>query len=317
MSRNFWKNKKILITGGHGFVGSHVVDFLLQKQHVSRSQLVIPDSEKDDLRNPRQASRVVKGIDIILHLAADVGGIGYSSSHPATQMRNCLQIDLHVLEAAACEKVEKIVCVSSAVAYPATAKSPLKEKDLFQGEPAKGGYGYGFAKRMAVVLSRAYHEEKGLNVAVLLAANAYGPKDNFDPETSHVIPSLIRKCLTERKLVVWGDGSQIRDFLYVKDFAEAIILAAERLKTHAPINVSSGESVTIEQLVKSVVVLTGFKGEVYFDTSKPQGQKMRTVDFKKAQKLMKFQPRFTLNQGLKETIDWYLKYGQKKSPKKT
>lgn len=310
MSRDFWKNKKILITGGKGFVGSHVVDFLLQKRHVSRSQLLIPDSAKDDLRNFRQASRVVKGIDIILHLAADVGGIAYSSSHPATQMRNCLQIDLNVLEAAVQEKAEKLVCVSSAVAYPETAKSPLKEIDLFQGEPAKGGYGYGFAKRMVVILSRAYHEEKGLNVSVLLAANAYGPGDDFDPETSHVIPSLIRKCLTERKLVVWGDGSQIRDFLYVKDFAEAVVLSAERLKICQPVNIGSGEQISIRDLVNFIVRLTGFKGKITWDINKPKGQPRRLVEIAKAKKLLGFKPRYSLEAGLKETIEWYKNYGQ-------
>jgi len=311
MSRNFWKHKKILITGGRGFVGSHVVDFLLQKRRVSQSQLVIPDSKKDDLRNPRQASRVVRGVDIVLHLAADVGGIGYSSTHPATQMNNCLQIDLNVLAAAAGEKVEKIVCVSSAVAYPATAKSPLQEKDLFQGEPAQGGYGYGFAKRMAVVLSRAYHEEKGLPVAVLLAANAYGPRDDFDPKTSHVIPSLIRKCFTEKKLVVWGDGSQVRDFIYVKDFAQAVVLAAERLETHEPVNIGSGEEISIKNLVNLIVKLTGFKGKITWDITKPKGQPRRLIDISKAKKLLGFKPSHSLEEGLKETIKWYKNYGQR------
>ncbi|HSX40482.1 MAG TPA: NAD-dependent epimerase/dehydratase family protein, partial [Candidatus Saccharimonadales bacterium] len=160
---NFWKNKKILVTGGRGFVGSHVVDFLVQNRGVKLSQIRIPKSKTHDLRNFENAKRVMKSVDIVLHLAADVGGIGYSSSHPASQMRNNLLLDLHMFEAAAASKVKKFVCVSSAVAYPVSASSPLREEHLFEGNPADGGYGYGFAKRMAAVLTRAYRQERGLD----------------------------------------------------------------------------------------------------------------------------------------------------------
>ncbi|MDO8621193.1 MAG: NAD-dependent epimerase/dehydratase family protein [Candidatus Levybacteria bacterium] len=303
----FWKNKKILVTGGKGFVGSHVIDNLIKKRKVNPSDIVVPDSSKFDLRLFDSAKRVVRGIDIVLHLAADVGGIGYSSSHPATQMRNCFLMDANIFEAAAKEKVQKFVCVSSAVAYPVDAISPLNEKDLFKGEPAKGGYGYGFAKRMSVVMTRAYKEEKGLNACVLLSANSYGPRQDFDLESGHVIPSLIRKCFTFERLEVWGDGSQIRDFFYVKDFAEGIVLAAEKLEGSEPVNIGSGSGTSIKELVKLIVRLTGFKDEVYFDTTKPQGQKIRVVDINRARKLMGFKPKYSLEKGLLETISWYKK----------
>lgn len=309
----FWKDKKILITGGRGFVGSHVVEKLIKTRDVSPKQIVIPDSKKHDLRLYDKVSQIIRNIDIVLHLAADVGGIAYSSAYPASQMSNCLLIDLNIFKASAEEKIEKLVCVSSAVAYPINAKSPLKEKDLFIGEPARGGYGYGFAKRLDAVLARAYREEKGLNSCVLIAANSYGPGQDFDLKTGHVIPSLIRKCSTQNQLEVWGDGKQIRDFFYVEDFAECVILAAEKLNTSEPLNIGSGEAVEIKKLVNLIVKMTNFKGKVYFDKTKPQGQKIRVVDIKKAKKILNFKPEFLLEEGLRKTRDWYLQYERKKT----
>lgn len=313
---DFWKNKRILVTGGRGFVGSHVVKNLLEKRGVSKSNIAVPQSKNCDLKIYEDAQKAVRGIDVVLHLAADVGGIAYSSNHPATQMRNCLLIDVNMFEAAANEKVEKFVCVSSAVAYSVNAPSPLKEEDLFIGEPARGGYGYGFAKRMSVVMARAYKEEKGLNASVLLSSNAYGPGDNFDLSHGHVIPSLIKKCLTEKELIVWGDGSQIRDFFYVEDFAEGVVLAAEKLQTSNPVNIGSGEPIAIRDLVKIIIKATRFKGKVIFDSSKPQGQKIRNVSIDRARKLMNFSPSCSLTRGIKETIGWYIKYGREANSSK-
>lgn len=301
----FWKGKKILVTGGHGFVGSHVIKNLLEKRGVLPSDIISPRSKDCDLKKYEDARRAVEGVDIVLHLAADVGGIAYSSTHPATQMRNCLLMDTNILEAASNEGVKKIVCVSSAVAYPVNAKSPLKEEDLFIGEPARGGYGYGFAKRITAVMTRAYREEKGLNAVVLLSSNAYGPGDNFDLSHGHVIPSLVRKCLTEKELVVWGDGTQVRDFFYVEDFAEGVVSAAEKLQTGDPVNIGSGNPISIKDLVEIVVKLTNFKGKVIFDASKPQGQKIRNVSIDRAKKLMNFSPSYSLTEGIKRTIEWY------------
>lgn len=315
MDMDFWKGKKILVTGGRGFVGSQVVKNLIEKRQVSPENIIIPSSKTHDLRSYEKTAEVVKGIDVILHLAADVGGIAYSSSHPATQLRNCLLMDANIFEAAASEGVKKLVAVSSAVSYPVDAPSPLKEEDLFIGEPAKGGYGYGFAKRMTVVMARAYKEEKKLNCNVLLSSNAYGVGDDFDLANGHVIPSLIKKCLTEKELVVWGDGSQVRDFFYVEDFAEAVVLAAEKLDTADPVNIGSANPMTIKELVNVVVNLTGFKGKVIFDDTKPQGQKIRNVSIDKATKLMGFEPKYSLEEGIKKTIDWYLNYGDGYSKK--
>ena len=302
---DFWKNKKILVTGGRGFVGSHVVEQLGLVKKVPSKNIIIPDRKTVDLRDFESAKKIISKADIVLHLAADVGGIGYSSTHPATQLRNVLLIDANMFEAASQARIEKFVCVSSAVAYPADASSPLKEEDLFKGEPAKGGYGYGFAKRMAVVMTRAYKEEKRLNACVLLSANSFGPGESFDLESGHVIPSLIRKCFEFKKLEVWGDGNQIRDFFYVKDFAKAILLAAEKLETSDPVNIGSGTSVTIKDLVGLIVKETGFRGEVYFDSTKPQGQKIRTVDVTKAKNLLGFEPSYSLEEGIRESINWY------------
>lgn len=303
---DFWKDKKILVTGGRGFVGSHVVKNLLEKRGVLRSSIVVPQSKNCDLKIYEHAQKAVKGVDVVLHLAADVGGIAYSSTHPATQMRNCLLIDVNMFEAAANERVEKFVCVSSAVAYSVNASSPLKEEDLFIGEPARGGYGYGFAKRMSVVMARAYREEKRLNASVLLSSNAYGPGDNFDLSHGHVIPSLIRKCLAEKELIVWGDGTQIRDFFYVEDFAEGVVLAAEKLQTSDPVNIGSGDPISVKDLVNIIVELTNFKGKTVFDLTKPQGQKIRSVSIEKARKLMNFFPSYSLREGIKKTIEWYV-----------
>ncbi|MEX2007730.1 MAG: NAD-dependent epimerase/dehydratase family protein [Candidatus Levyibacteriota bacterium] len=313
MAGSFWNGKKVLVTGGSGFVGSHVIKNLIEKRGVPQENIVVPRSKDYDLKIYEDAKKTVKGVDVILHLAADVGGIAYSSSHPATQMRNCLLIDTNIFEAAAAEKIKRMVCVSSAVAYPVDASSPLSEEDLFIGEPARGGYGYGFAKRMSVVMSRAYNEERGLNVSVLLSSNAYGPGDNFDLEHGHVIPSLIRKCLTEKNLEVWGDGTQKRDFFYVEDFAEGVVLAAEKLETSEPVNIGSAEPISIKELVDVIVKLTNFKGKVIYDTTKPQGQKIRSVNITKAQRLMGFSPSCLLEEGIKKTIDWYLQNEHKRN----
>ncbi len=301
---NIWSGKKILVTGGGGFVGSHVLH-LLQEKGVNYSQVLIPSSKTDDLRISANAERLVKQADIVLHLASDVGGISYSSTHQATQLRNCLLMDLNIFEAVSLSQVEKFVCISSAVAYPETAESPLKEADLFNGFPAKGGYGYGIAKRMSAAFSKAYHDEKGVKASVLLSTNAYGPGDSFDLKDGHVIPSLIKKCLTEKILNVWGDGTAVRDFIYVKDLANAIVLAAESEWISDPVNIGSGNGVQIKDLVEKIVSLTGFSGDVVFDSSKPSGQKTRVLDTTRARSVLNFSPNYSLEKGLAETITWY------------
>lgn len=301
------KNKKIVVTGGTGFVGSHLVKNLVEKRHVDPKNMVIPRSADCDLRLISNARKALKGADVVFNLACNVGGSGYSRLHPATQCYNALLIALQVIEAAKEQGVEKIVMISSTCAYPEDAPQPFKEENLYGGLPNPSLDGYGMAKRMTAFLTDIYNREYGLNAIVVVPNNAYGPGDNFDLKTGHVIPSLIRRCLTEEELVVWGDGTPTRDFLYVEDFAEGVILAAEKLNTPKPVNLGSGKEVSIKKLVELIVELTGFKGSVKFDKSKPQGQIKRAVDINKARKLLGFKPRWSLEQGLEKTIQWYKK----------
>lgn len=309
MDKAFWQGKRILVTGGAGFVGSHVVESLVRTRGVSERQIVVPRSQQHDLRLLEQCLEVMHDIQIVLHLAADVGGMGYSRTHPASQYYNSMLIDLNVMEAAQRIGVEKMIAVSSSTAYPATAPSPLQERDLFNGLPYEAHLGYGYAKRALIVQTQVFHRQYGLNIVAVVANNAYGPRDNFDRATSHVIPATIRKCLEDSQLVVWGDGSAVRDFMYVEDLAEGIVLAAERLAAPEYLNLASGEEVSVKQLIELIVELTGFSGEVVFDADKPGGEPRRVVSIEKALKEIEFSPRWSLREGLSRTIAWYQSQG--------
>jgi len=298
---------KILVTGGEGFVGSHLVENMVEKRGFAKEDIIVPNSQRDDLRIFENCQRLTDGVGLVFHLAADVGGLGYSRSHPATQLRNCSLMDLNIVEAAQKNKVTKTVLVSCSPAYPQGSPQPLREENLFDGPPEKAHLGFGWAKRTMAVLAKTYHQESEMDVNVVIANNTYGPKDNFEPETSHVIPTLIRKCFEKKELVVWGDGSPRRDFVYVKDLAEGIILVAEKLNTPEPVNLASGVEVSIKELVEKIVKLTNFTGKVIYDPSKPKGQARRAVDITKARQLLGFEPRVFLEAGLRETIDWYEK----------
>jgi GDP-L-fucose synthase len=247
----------------------------------------------------------MQDVQIVLHLAADVGGMGYSRSHSASQYYNSTLLDLNVMEAARRVGVEKLVAVSSSTAYSTTAPSPLQEEDLFNGLPYEAHLGYGYAKRALVVQTQVFHRQYGLNAVVAVVNNAYGPRDNFNRVTSHVIPATIRKCLEDSQLVVWGDGSAIRDFLYVEDLAEGVLLAAECLTAPHYLNLASGEEISVKQLVELIVELTGFSGTVIFDTGKPGGESKRVVSIEKARKEIGFAPRWSLREGLSRTLAWY------------
>ncbi len=299
------KNKKIVVTGGAGFVGSHLVENLIKVRKVNPKNIKIPRSKTYDLRIFASAKKVIVGSDVVFNLACDVGGSSYSRLHPAKQCYNALLIALQVIEAAKEQGVEKIVMVSSTCAYPECAQQPFKEDDLYGGLPYPSLDGYGMAKRMSSFFTDVYNREYGLNSVVVIPNNTYGPRDNFELETGHVIPSLITKCLTEKELIVWGDGTPTRDFLYVEDFAEGVILAAEKLNTSKPVNLGSGKQISIRKLVELAVELTGFKGPVIFDKSKPQGQVRRAVDINKARELLGFKPKWSFREGLKKTIQWY------------
>lgn len=303
------KNKNILVTGGSGFIGGHVVE-ALKKRGLSSSHITIPDSKKDDLRVLENCRRLLSKnkIDVIIHLASILGGVGFSSKFPATQYYNNILMDLQIMEAAKEHQTEKVVLVGSSCAYPLKTKYPMREEDLWNGLPQETNLAYGVGKRILTVQAGAYAQEFGLRTVVILPNNAYGPNDNFHPEYSHVIPSMIRKCLAkESPLTIWGDGTPTRDFLYVKDFAEGIVLAAEKLEGQEPINLGSGVETKIRDLVKTIMKLTDYQGKVVYDDSKPNGQPRRSVDISKARRLLGFKPKYSLEEGLQETISWYKK----------
>lgn len=302
------KNKRILVTGGNGFIGKAVIENLIQKRGVSASQIAIPSKETSDLRVFDNCVRLLEdnAIDCIIHLATMVGGVGFASKFPATQYYNNILMDLHIVEAARQCGTEKTILVSSSCAYPRDARYPLTEDQLWNGLPQETNRAYGIGKRIMTVQAEAYRQQYGMNIGVVIPNNAYGPHDNFHPEYSHVIPSLIRKCVSQDDpLVVWGDGTPTRDFLYVKDFAEGVILAAEKLETDEYINLGSGTETSVKELVAIIQTLTGHTGSVVYDTSRPSGQPKRSVAIEKAKNLIGFEPAYDLIQGLRETIAWY------------
>lgn len=301
------KNKKILITGGNGFIGRWVVENLIKKRGVDAKQIIIPNAQKDDLRNFSNCQRLMKKnqIDVIIHLAAVLGGVGFSQKFPASQYYNNILMDLQVVEAAKECAVKKVVLISSACAYPRDTSYPLTENHLWDGLPQETNLAYGIGKRILTIQADAYRKQYDTNIVVIIPNNAYGPGDNFHEEYSHVIPALIYKCLKkDDPLVVWGDGTPTRDFLYVKDFAEGILLATEKLEGNQPVNLGTGKETSIKKIVEIIRKLTDHKGKVVYDLKKPSGQPRRSVDISKAQQLLGFDPQFTVEQGLAETVEW-------------
>ena len=304
---SFWKGKRVLVTGGAGFIGSFVVDSLVQKRGVRRESVVIPRSSDCDLREFENCQRAVAGCQIVIHLAAPTGGIAFSRRYPASQYYDSMLINLHLFEAARRADVEKFVGVGNILVYPAKAPSPLEEELLHEGKVAETHLGVGVSKRDLVLMCEMYHREFGLNAITVLSANAYGLRDRFDPRVSHVIPATIVKCHTQDALVVWGDGKPSRDFLYVEDVAEGILLAAEKLEPpdNYYINIASGRETSIGDLARLIAELSGFKGEITFDLSKKGGDPRRSASNEKAQALLSFSPRVSLEEGLRRTIAWY------------
>lgn len=304
------KGKEIYISGGNGFLGRHLVDRLVQ-EGIFREQIQTPRSNQLDLRRFEDAQKAVSGKEIIFHLAGNVGGIGYNQEHPGTLFYDNLMMGVNLIEA--CRRnggVKKLILVGTICSYPKFTKVPFSEEDLWCGFPEETNAPYGIAKKSLLTMAVAYQQEFGLNSIYLLPVNLYGPHDHFDPKVSHVIPALIRKFVEAKQqkakeVIAWGSGRATREFLYVEDAAEGITLAAEKLESLTPVNLGSGMEISIKELTELIADITGFDGQIVWDTTKPDGQPRRRLDTSKAKDLFGFEAKTDFKTGLKRTINWY------------
>ncbi len=309
MSPGIDKQETIVVTGGAGFLGSAVVKVLRQRGF---TRLTIPRKAEYDLARESEVIRLYRDTrpSIVIHLAALVGGIGANQRSPGRFFYDNLVMGAFLMEQARLAGVRKFVAVGTVCSYPKFAPIPFREDDLWEGYPEETNAPYGLAKKMLLVQSQAYRAQYGLNSIFVLPANLYGPGDQFDPDRSHVIPALIKKCFDairegQRELVVWGDGTATREFLYVDDGAEGIVLAAERYNEPAPVNLGSGTEISIRSLAETIASLTGFEGRIAWDTTKPGGQPRRQLDTTRAEREFGFRARVGIEEGLRTTIDWY------------
>ena len=306
----FWKDKTFLVTGGAGFLGSHLIERMKEKG-VVHENIRVTRSKTTDLRIWEHCVDAVQDIDVVIHLAAKVGGIGYNRNNPATLFYDNAMMGIQLMEAARRGGVEKFVQVGTVCAYPKFTPVPFKEEDLWNGYPEETNAPYGVAKKMLLVQAQAYREQYGFNAIYLLPVNLYGPRDNFDPESSHVIPALIRKFVEAKKegsdtVEVWGTGSASREFLYVDDAARGVVLATELYNKPDPVNLGSGMEIPIKDLVALIGELTGFDGEIVWDITKPDGQPRRCLDVSRAREEFGFEAEMGFREGLKRTIEWYV-----------
>lgn len=309
MSEGFWARHRFCVTGGAGFLGSSLVDKLRQR---GARQIFVPRSADYDLTQTDAVRRMYEDAqpDIVIHLSAVVGGIGANRERPGEFFYKNLMMGITLIEEARLRGVEKFVAIGTICAYPKYTPVPFKEEDLWNGYPEETNAPYGLAKKMLLVQCQAYRQQYGFNGIFLLPVNLYGPGDNFDPRTSHVVPALIRKCVEAREegrdhIVAWGTGKASREFIYVDDAAEGILLATEHYDKPEPVNIGAGFEITVRELAELIARLASFKGQIRWDTSKPDGQPRRRLDTSRAEKEFGFRSQVPFEEGLRRTIEWY------------
>jgi len=309
VSEAFWQNKRVIVTGGSGFLGSFVVEKLKQR---GAADVFVPRSSQYDLRSQAGIAHMLSDFkaNMIIHLAALAGGIGANRARPAEFFYNNLMMGVPLFHQAWEQKVEKFVAVGSVCSYPKFTPIPFKEENLWDGYPEETNAPYGLAKKMLLVQAQAYRQQYGYNSIYLMPVNLYGPRDNFDLETSHVIPALIRKAIEagergDTEMLVWGDGSPTREFLYVEDAADGIITAAEKYDGDQPVNLGSGYEISIKDLTELIVKLTGFTGKLVWQTDKPNGQPRRGLDVSRAKEYFDWSAQVSFEEGLRRTIEWF------------
>lgn len=305
----FFEKKRVVVTGGAGFLGGFITDGLKKR---GCKNILVPKIEDYDLVKIEDINRMYEDMnpDIVIHLAAVVGGIGANREHPGEFFYKNLMMGVQLIEQARLRNIEKFVAIGTVCAYPKFTPVPFKEEDIWDGYPEETNAPYGLAKKMLLVQSQSYRQEYGFNSIFLLPVNLYGPGDNFNPESSHVIPALIKKCIDaidngKDYIECWGTGRASREFIYVADAAEGILLAAEHYNGPEAVNIGAGFEISIKDLVQKIAMLTGFTGEIRWDSSKPDGQPRRMLDVTKAKKYFDFEAKTTFDEGLKATIDWY------------
>ena len=305
-----WSGKKVLVTGGNGFLGSHVVNEL---KNLNVKDVSTPTSKDYDLRNRTDCKKVLKDIDVVFHLASTSGGIMFLKERPAEAFYDNIMMGVNLIHEAKEAGIEKLIITGAVSSYPKLAPIPFNEKNIWDGYPDETNAPYGIAKRTLLVQSQAYRQQFDFNSIILFLTNLYGPKDHFDPASATVIPALINKISsakkqTEKSISIWGDGTPTRDFLYVQDAVRGLMLAAEKYDEGLPINLGSDQETTINELVNLISKITGFKGQIKWDKSKPNGQPRRKVSNKLAEEKLGFKSETTLEEGLQKTIEWFQKH---------